>query len=205
VTRRSANRQKLAAAALAARDADGWIGAPLQRQTLATAIGGTKADTHAITLLQHERVRRRFPAFAPVLGDAIKNAPKLGRCLATPDALHHLALMTGAGIAGGPMARLVGRHAVAALINGLGQDVWAYGVEQGATRDGATPNDPEDMIDLIQSEGCKAVFAYLEDAAHGLGTAAFNAAGLPYDSITPPQDVQNSKSAVQGAMERVTS
>jgi hypothetical protein len=205
VTRRSANRQKLAAAALAAREADGWIGAPIQRQHLAGAIGGSNAAIHAVGLLQHLRVRRRFPAFAPVLCETMKSTPKLGRCLATPDALHHLALMTGSGLAGGAMTRLVGRHAVSKLINGLGQDVWAYGVEKGATLDGATPRDPEDMIDLIQVEGCKAVFAYLEDAAHGLGVAAFDAAGLPYGAVFPLQDLQASKSAVQGAMERVLS
>jgi hypothetical protein len=202
VTRRTTNRQKLVEAAAAARTADDWIGAARRKDAVTAIIGASSSASTTTRLLQHERVRRRFPAFAAELSDAIKAKPKLGSCVRTPEALYQLSLMTGAGLAGGTMTRLVSRQSVSTLIAALGQKVWQYGVDHGASLDTPQSQKPDDIIALIEDEGCGAVVSYLEDISTGLGIAAFDAAGLPYTIKISPQDRQTSKAAVQGAMEQ---
>jgi hypothetical protein len=199
VTKRASNRRTLEAAGSAAAAADAWIGVARREAAASASLG---AGPHVATLLAYPRVRRRFPGFTSDMTTAFRSNPRLGDALASPDDLYALALKAGAGHCGGPMARMVGRGSVAALVGAIGEDAWSYGVASGGMID-APIRDVETMIGEIQHSGCDAVYTYLEDVCRGLGRAACTAADLPFAANRPPQEQQALKSAVQSALEYV--
>jgi hypothetical protein len=129
--------------------------------------------------------------------------PALGAFLATPAALQKLALFAGAGAVGGGMVRFVNRRAVSELVAALGEDVWAYGLEHGAIPITAVRNE-DDVIERVAGDGSRAVHAYLEGLAPGLGRDACAVAGLALDRPIHPQEQDALSAAVEGALEHAT-
>jgi hypothetical protein len=204
VTRRAGNVAKLKAAADAAVVADAWISAAHRHDAFVEQSGGMNDERVYAALSRHPRVRRRLPNRVAPLAQLFSAYPRLGRWLDSPDQFHRFIRFTGAAAAGGGMARLVRRHELEALVDGLGEDVWRFGVTHGDASF-LLPQDPSAAVLSIEQQGLATVYGFLADqspeAISGLAGDVFDAAELPRPDIPDGLSAQAIEASVKATLE----
>ncbi len=204
MSNRAARHERLVEAAAAAVAADAWIGHAQRRAVFATLVGAPADQAHYDTLSAHDRVRRRLPSHTSALVDRFDVEPALQPWLTSPGSFVRFIQFTGAAAVGHAMTRLVRRADVAALVAGLGPDVWRFGLAHATSTHMVAVQRADDLITTIEYEGCNAVFAYLDQVSPELASSAFDAADISREHLNPPQQTQHAEKAVQAVLEHAS-
>lgn len=169
MSRRTQNRERLAAAAHAAAAADQWLGGALRLQRLTTLARGELPEEVISRLAMIPRLVTPLGNRIGALLNLMKEHPPIAPWLKSPERVRELAGYTGALIAGGTLSRFVSGRDVKVVVAAIGANAMRFGIGRGGTGL-SLGQDAETTAKLMVSEGARAVREFLADAAPGLAS-----------------------------------